>query len=150
MNNEICLICKKHVVNIGAVYQDELLYVSHYIPYPDKDDNYLGYYFIESKRHFKGMYNATNEEMSEIGIMLKNISKALMTVPNIEQVYSFIIGEGIDHFHIHVIGRYKNTPREYYGSRVDDWPDAPRGNINEITMLNEHIKSKLSEMDMNL
>lgn len=146
MNNEKCFICKKHDNNTGAVYQNDVLYVSHYVPYPDREDNYLGYYFIETKRHIKGMYDTTDEEMSIIGIMLKNISKALMTVPNMEHVYSFIIGEGYDHFHIHVIGRYKNAPREYLGSRVDNWPDAPRGNINEITILNEQIQSELNKM----
>ena len=143
MVNEKCLICKKHEDNIDAVYQNDILYVSHYVPRPDGDDNYLGYYFIETKRHFKGMYDATDEEMSAIGIVLKNVSKALMTVPNIEHVYSFVIGEGIDHFHIHVVGRYKNTPKEYYGPRVDDWPNSPRGNMNEIIKLNKQIQSHL-------
>ena len=143
MSSKNCLICEKHNDNSEAVYQDEILYVSHYVPYPGRVDNYLGYYFIETKRHFKGMYNATDKEMSVLGIMLKNISKALMTIPEIEHVYSFIIGEGIDHFHMHVIGRYKNTPQEYYGSRVTEWPEAPRGDINEIIKLNDYIKSKL-------
>ena len=111
MSNKNCLICEKHNDNTEAVYQDEILFVSHYIPYPDRVNNYLGYYFIETKRHFKGMYNATDEEMSALGIMLKNISKALMTIPEIEHVYSFIIGERIDHLHVHL-----NTPEKYYGT----------------------------------
>jgi diadenosine tetraphosphate (Ap4A) HIT family hydrolase len=144
MDKEKCSICKKHKDNIRTVFQNDILYVSHYIPHPDKDDNYLGYYFVETKRHFKGMYDATDEEMSAIGIMQKNISKALMTVPNIEHVYSFIIGDNVDHFHIHIIGRYKNAPREYFGPRVDDWPEAPRGKINEIAKLDEQIRSQLN------
>lgn len=146
MNSEKCLICKKHDNNTLTVYQNEVLYVSHYLPFPDRDDNYLGYYFIETKRHIKGMYDSTDEEMSTIGIMLKNLSKALMTIPNMEHVYSFIIGEGVDHLHIHVIGRYKNAPREFFGSRVDNWPDAPRGNIEEIITLNKQIQSELNKM----
>ncbi len=143
MDCEKCFICKKHEDNKDIVFQNDILYVSHYIPHPDSDDNYLGYYFIETKRHFKGMYNATDEEMYAIGIMLKNISKALMTLPNMEHVYSFVIGEGIEHFHIHIVGRYKNTPKEYFGPQVDEWPNAPRGNTYEITKLNEHIQSDL-------
>ncbi len=149
MDNAKCLICKKHEDNIGVVFQNDILYLYHHIPHPDRDDNYLGYYFIETKRHFKGMYDATDEEISIIGIMLKNLSKALMTIPHIEHVYSFIIGEGVDHFHIHVVARYKDTPREYLGPRVDDWPNAPRGSINEITKLNDQIHTALSKMYSN-
>ncbi len=138
-----CLICRKHENKIGVIYQNEILFVSHYIPHPDGDDNYLGYYFIETKRHFKGIYEATDEEITAIAMMQKNLSKALMTIPTMEHVYSFIIGEGVGHFHVHIIGRYKNTPKAFLGPMVDEWPEAPRGTIDDIAVLDEQIKAKL-------
>lgn len=139
-----CLICKKHKENRGAVFQNDLIYVSHYIPDPDKADNYLGYYFIEVKRHIKGVYDASDEEMTAIGLMIKKLGKALMTIPNMEHVYSFIIGEGVDHLHVHVIGRHKDAPREYWGPKVDEWPEAPRGNADAIRDLNYKIQNELN------
>lgn len=142
-----CLICKKQNNNQDIVYQNDLLYVSHFIPHPDKQDNYLGYYFIESKRHFTGIHNATDEEMIAISIMLRNLSKAVMSILDIKHVYSFIIGEGVDHFHLHVVVRYKNAPKEYWCQKVDEWPQAPRGGTKEIRDLNDQIKRNLDSLD---
>lgn len=48
------------------------------IRHPDDSDNYLGYYMVESMRHFHGMYDATDRKMEEIGKMIKYLSKAIM------------------------------------------------------------------------
>jgi len=37
----------------------------------------------------------------------------------------FILGDGVPHVHVHVIGRYPGAPREYRGPGVDEWPDCP-------------------------
>jgi hypothetical protein len=34
--------------------------------------------------------------------------------------------------HVHVLPRYPGAPREYWGVRVDEWPDAPRGGPAEM------------------
>jgi diadenosine tetraphosphate (Ap4A) HIT family hydrolase len=123
-----------------------MIYVSHYVPNPGKDDNYLGYYLVEVKRHINGVYDASDEEMSAIGITIKKLGKALMTIPGMAHVYSFIIGEEVDHLYAHVIGRYKDTPREYWGPKVAEWPEAPRGDAEAIRKLNYKIQSELSRL----
>lgn len=146
LNKQECLICRKHEENRGVIFRNDLIFISHKITHPEKDDNYLGYYYIETKRHFKGVYDATDEEMKIIGIMVKKLAKALMTLPDMAHVYSFIMGEGVDHLHVHVVGRYKNAPREYWGSKVDEWPEAPRGNAETVKELNYKIQSELSKL----
>ena len=141
--NQICSICNKHREQKDMVYQNEFLYVSHYLPHPDREDNYLGYYFIESKRHFKGIYDATKEEAIALGLMQRRLALAIKSIPEIDHVYSFVIGEGVDHFHIHMIGKYRNTPREYCGPRIDDWPEAPRGDRQDVLELNRRVKDYL-------
>jgi histidine triad (HIT) family protein len=42
------------------------------------------------------------------------------------------MGDGVPRVHVHVIGRYPDAPREYWGSKVDEWPQAPRGGEAEI------------------
>ena len=145
MNHEECIICKKHREEETVIYQDDLIYVSHYLPRPDKSDNYLGYYFIEPRRHFRGIYDATDDEMNAIGSMMKKLGKALMAIPNMEHVYSVIFGDGVYHVHIHMIGRYQDAPAEYRGIRVDDWPRAPRGGKEEINKFNEIVKEELDK-----
>lgn len=143
MENEKCFICEKHIKGIDIVFQDSLVSVSHMVRHPDKSDNYLGYYMVESIRHFRGMYDATEEEMAAIGKMLKVLSNALMNVLDAAHVYAFIIGEGLNHFHVHVVARYKDAPREYWGPAVDEWPNAPRGTLQDIKNLNEKIRNEI-------
>jgi histidine triad (HIT) family protein len=143
MENEKCFICEKHENGVDIVFQDSMVSVSHMVRHPDSSDNYLGYYMVESMRHFRGMYDATDEEMAVIGKMLKELSKALMDILNAAHVYAFVIGEGLNHFHIHVVARYKDAPREYWGPSVDEWPDAPRGTLQDVRNLNEKIRNEI-------
>lgn len=89
------------------------------------------------------MYEATDEEMAAIGKMLKSLSKAMMDILDAAHVYAFIVGEGLFHFHIHVIARYKDAPKEYWGPSVDEWPDAPKGTLQDVRKLNEKIRNEL-------
>jgi hypothetical protein len=34
-----------------------------------------------------------------------------------------------------IVPRYPDAPREYWGTRVDEWPHAPRGGSQEIEAL---------------
>ena len=61
-----------------------------------------------------------------------------------EHVYAAVIGHGVDHFHMHVIPRYPGTPREYWWTRVDEWPDAPRGGDAEIAALAVRLRAALA------
>jgi diadenosine tetraphosphate (Ap4A) HIT family hydrolase len=62
-----------------------------------------------------------------VGLLTARAARALRESQGAEHVYAAVIGHGIDHFHLHVIPRYPGTPREYWWTRVDEWPGAPRG-----------------------
>lgn len=143
MENEKCFICEKHKKGIDIVFQDSMVSVSHMVRHPDGSNNYLGYYMVESIRHFRGMYDATDEEMAAIGKMLKVLSKSLMDILDAAQIYAFVIGEGLMHFHIHVVARYKDAPKEFWGPPVDEWPDAPRGTVHDVRNLNEKVRCEI-------
>jgi diadenosine tetraphosphate (Ap4A) HIT family hydrolase len=49
------------------------------------------------------------------------------------------------HVHVHVIGRYPGAPREYWGTRVDEWPEAPQGGAAEIEEVADRIRAFLHE-----
>jgi len=62
-------------------------------------------------------------------------------------VYTFVIGDGVPHFHMHVVPRYPGAPREYWGVHVDEWPGAPRGGPPEIVALCARLHLYLESED---
>jgi diadenosine tetraphosphate (Ap4A) HIT family hydrolase len=85
----------------------------------------------------------TEQEAVHIGKMARRLARILKDELEAEKIYLFVIGEGIAHFHMHLLPRYPETPREYWGSRVDEWPEAPRGGEAEIAELSRNLRSRL-------
>ena len=142
-----CMVCRKHlgleVVPGGAIYQDDLIYISHAGLWGAERDHYLGHLFVEPKRHAAGLGDLTEEEAKVIGLFTSRLARALKHTEGVEHVYSFVIGDHVAHVHVHVIGRYPGAPPQYRGPRVDDWPEAPRGNDSEIAAVSERIRAFL-------
>jgi diadenosine tetraphosphate (Ap4A) HIT family hydrolase len=110
--------------------------VSHIVP-PDvlgRDGTtaYLGHLFVEPKRHAPGLADLTEAEARSAGWWCTLVSCALRDVAGAEHVYSAVIGDAVPHLHIHLQARFPGTPREYWWTRVNEWPSARRGGIAEI------------------
>lgn len=71
------------------------------------------------------------------------LSRALTATEGAEHAYLFVLGHAVSHLHVWVVPRYPGTPREYWGMRVDEWSDAPRGGPEEIAALCERIRGYL-------
>jgi diadenosine tetraphosphate (Ap4A) HIT family hydrolase len=143
-----CFICRKHeefkTREDYWVYDDEYIRICHWMP-KDNEKMYLGYYFIESKRHFRSIADASEEEAMVVGRLLKALSKTLQDTLETEHVYTFIIGDNVKHFHAHVVTRYKDAPREYWGPNVDNWPQAPKGSWEDIVLLNKKVRESIKK-----
>jgi len=143
-----CVVCRKQrgEVNVfgGFIYEDELIAVSHSLFWGDEKTHYLGHLFIETKRHVAEYADLTDEEAQRIGLYIKRVSQALLNTLAMDHVYAFIIVDGVPHMHVHVIGRYRGAPREYWGSKVDEWPDAPKGGEAEIEQLTYKLREYLN------
>jgi len=150
--NYDCIICRKHCGEVklfgGFIYEDDLIAISHSLFWGDETTHYLGHIFIETKRHVPEYAELTDEEAQRIGLYIKKVSKALLNTLDVDHVYSFMIVDGVPHIHVHVIGRYRGAPREYWGSKVDEWPDAPKGSEGEITKLTSLLRQYLIEQDL--
>lgn len=142
-----CLVCRKHrgetALPGGAIYEDELVFISHAPLWGDEQDHYLGHLFIEPKRHVAELAGLSEAEAQAIGLHTSRAARALMAIAGVEHGYAFVIGDGVPHVHVHVIGRYPGAPREYWGPRVDDWPEAPRGGEAEIARLAARLREYL-------
>ncbi len=144
-----CLVCRKHrgevAVPGGAIYENDLIYVSHAQLQRNETDHYLGHVFVESKRHVAELADLTEEEAQIIGLYVSRVAKALLHTEAMEHIYSFVIGDGVPHVHVHVIGRYPGAPREYWGPKVDEWPEAPKGKAREIEQVTTRLRAFLRE-----
>ncbi len=119
----------------GSVGEDELVVVSHAAPWPPEVADrpvYLGYLFVEPRRHAPGLADLTDAEARAVGWWCTRASRALREAGGAEHVYSKVIGDGVPHLHVHLLARYPGTPREYWWDNVTQWPGAPRGLVPQI------------------
>ncbi|WBL17012.1 HIT family protein [Sutcliffiella sp. NC1] len=141
--SEGCFICNKHAGNIElagvTIYEDEFVYVGHM----DRNGkpNYLGHIMIDLKRHAPTLAEMTMEEAAAFGMIMAKVSKALKESENAEHIYSFVAGDAVPHLHMHLVARYPNTPKEYWGPwDVYDWDGAPMGDNNDVISLCNRLK----------
>jgi diadenosine tetraphosphate (Ap4A) HIT family hydrolase len=146
-----CFVCRKHRGEIdepsGAIYDDGLVRAGHALPGPDGSPAYLGYLFVEPKRHAAGLGDLTDEEARALGLLATRLSRALIRAQGAAHVYAFVFGDNVPHLHIHVIPRYPGAPQEYWGTEVTGWPDAPRGGADDIRELADRLRADLARSD---
>jgi histidine triad (HIT) family protein len=145
---ENCLVCRKHRGELdvpgGPIYEDDLIYIAHALLHGDEVKHYLGHVFIETKRHVAELADLTEAESRALGLFTSRVARALMETQGMVHVYSFVIGDGVPHAHVHVIGRYLDAPKPYWGPRVDEWPDAPHGDNLEMAELTGRLRDFLT------
>ncbi len=143
-----CIICQKQrgafVVPGGPIYQDDLFMVWHAYT-PQKTTHwYLGWLFVELRRHVPELADLTDAEAAQMGLLIARISRVLMSVVQAEHVYCFVMGDGVPHVHLQILPRYPGAPREYWGVHVDEWPDAPHGDADAISTLAGQLREALA------
>ncbi len=144
-----CVVCRKHRGELpvpgGPLYRDALVYVGHAFIPPEQERAYLGWLLVEPRRHVPTVAELIAEEASAVGLWVSRAGCALKEVVGAEHIYVFVLGHHAPHLHVHVLPRYPGTPREYWGLRVDEWPAAPRGDLDEITALAARLRSTLAD-----
>lgn len=145
---ENCFICEKHagkIITAGdVIYEDKFIYVGHI----DRNGkpNYLGHIMIDLKRHVPALADMTVDEAKAFGVMMARVSRALEESEGAEHVYAYVSGNSVPHLHMHLVARYPNTPKEYWGAwEVYDWIDAPMGSNDEVVSLCRRLKTYLEQ-----
>jgi RimJ/RimL family protein N-acetyltransferase/diadenosine tetraphosphate (Ap4A) HIT family hydrolase len=148
-----CFVCRKHrdrgsLLPGGPVAEDDLVIVSHVVTPDvlggDGTTAYLGHLFVEPRRHAPGLPDLTEAEARRVGWWCTQASRALRDAAGAEHVYAAVIGDGVPHLHVHLLPRYPGTPREYWWTRVDEWPQARRGNAADIDALVHDLRAYLA------
>ncbi len=126
----------------GPIYEDDLVYAHHYSH--GEGPEYLGHLLLETKRHVPDFADLTHEEAQAIGLLVSKLSSALKSCAGAEKVYAVFYGEVTPHLHVHLTARYPETPAQYLRWNAEDWPDAPRGNIDAIAKLCCKLRTTLA------
>ncbi len=143
-----CFICHKHKEAVsaqsGLIYEDETVYIGHLLP-QQATPVYLGYLMLEPKRHAPGLADLTDSEAQALGLWAARLSRALKVSEKAEHIYAFVLGDHVPHVHIHLVPRYPGAPHQYWNVHVDEWPDAPHGDLQEIAGLCLRIRAALDK-----
>ncbi len=143
-----CFICAKHEDETtapgGWIVADEHAVVTHLplvTPAGAAETVYLGYLFVESRRHVGELGDLSSDEAASAGRLAARASRALQASEGAEHVYAAVIGHGVGHFDLHLVPRYPGTPRDYWWTRVDEWPDAPRGDAAAVSASADRLRA---------
>ena len=151
MNGEIfseqCFVCAKHALGDtapgGVLFEDELVYAGHAYPLAEPVLAHRGYLVAEPLRHVAGLGDLTDPEAAALGLLVNRLARALKEVAEAEHVYSFVLGDGLAHLHIVLAPRYARTPREYWGVRLREWPDARQVGEAEMRNLVARLRARV-------
>jgi histidine triad (HIT) family protein len=140
-----CFVCTKHALGDtapgGVLFQDELVYAGHAYPRVGPVWAYRGYLVAEPRRHAAGLGDLTDPEAVALGLLVNRLARALKKTAGAEHVYGFVFGDGLDHLHVVLAPRYAGTPREYWGVRLREWPDAPHVGEDEMRSLVARLRA---------
>jgi histidine triad (HIT) family protein len=148
-----CFVCAKHRGDLpvpgGFVWQDELVVATHRIMITPEGETvrevYLGHLVVEPRRHAAELAELSDAEASAVGVASARLSRSLMAVLPVEHIYAAIVGDEVPHLHLHLLPRYVETPREYWWDRVDEWPEAPRGDEHAVRKLVERLRVRVDQ-----
>lgn len=145
MPNNDCYFCLRQKGSIpvpgAAVYSDDLVYANH--AYDDPKQNYLGEFYIQTRRHVHHWADLTNDEACAIGLLITRLSRALKLVLKIEHTYVVYYAEVTPHLHVILTARYPDMPKEYIRGNIYKWPQAPLGDEEKIVNLCKEIRGAL-------
>jgi histidine triad (HIT) family protein len=142
-----CPICLKHLrqgpLAAEIIHETELLVASH-APITEPGGVYLGYLFVEPRRHVAELGDLTEQEAEALGLMSMRLSRVLQQAQGAEHVYAAVVGHHVEHLHLHLIPRYPDTPPELYWTQITDWEDAPRGDAAGVSQVAARIRAALT------
>jgi diadenosine tetraphosphate (Ap4A) HIT family hydrolase len=139
-----CPICAKHrgtgpLAGGPLIWHDEHVLVFHRPP-DATGRAFLGYLFIESRRHVPVLDQLTDAEAAAVGQAAARAARAIRQVLHPEYVFAAIVGRGVAHFHQHVFARHRGTPDEFDWMTGDRWGGAPYGDAAELDALAERLR----------
>jgi diadenosine tetraphosphate (Ap4A) HIT family hydrolase len=79
-----------------------------------------GWAVVIPMRHVESLDELTDEESGSLGILLRDLTRALKTVTGCQKTYVMLLAEqsGFNHVHFHVVPRMDDLPSERSGTAI--------------------------------
>jgi len=139
-----CFICEKHQAlekfTGPFIFEDAGIKLSHF-PILNSALATRGHLLIETTRHICDMSEMNADEASALGRLIAAGTELMKTRLGAEHVYLFRINDQVSHLHFHLVPRYPNTPKEYWGLKIWENPVSPQINLEEIKKICAQLSS---------
>jgi diadenosine tetraphosphate (Ap4A) HIT family hydrolase len=76
-----------------------------------------GWLVLTSARHARAWYDLQAAELAALGPLAARVMAAQRAALGAEHVYAFAIGDLLQHFHLHLVPRFADTPERLRGRR---------------------------------
>jgi histidine triad (HIT) family protein len=140
-----CLVCRELTGDVtvpgGFLFEDDHVTAFH-IPPRAGIPAYLGHLLVVTRRHVARLGDLSETESAAIGTAATRLARAL-TDTGADWVYSAVIGTGTPHFHLHLLPRYPETPRDVPWHAIDEWEGARLGGADEVAELAGQLRASL-------
>lgn len=134
---ETCRLTKKRDSGEAPLW-DSIIRTNYFDVVHAFNTSLLGWIVLVVRRHIESVDELTEDEASELGKLIRNVSAALRTILGCSKTYimQFAEKQGHHHVHFHIVPRMKNMPEENKGINV----------FNYLGVLDE---ARVSEPEMN-
>jgi diadenosine tetraphosphate (Ap4A) HIT family hydrolase len=140
----VCDICEKHRNMNGLLIKESDGLILSHMPAPaDGSGAYLGYCFIEAKKHITDFSDLESSDAVLIGNWLQALEKSHREILKASKTYFFKFADITPHFHIHVYPRHPGTPDQLIGEAVRHWTEAPRASLEDIRYFVNRVRAFL-------
>lgn len=136
-----CLFCRRTEPPENFIYED-----AHWLVRHSNETNILGYAVIEAKRHFIDLSAATDTEAASYGVILRAVTRAIREVTGCQRVYTFSLGEMVEHFHLHVVPRTESMPRTFRGRGILAYPTKPPGDASLTAEVSKRLTRRIERL----
>jgi histidine triad (HIT) family protein len=134
-----CAVCLKHkdlTRHTGpAIFDDGGWLVTHF-PKLETEKATRGHLLIESRRHLEDLTEMNEQEAAALGRLIRDGAARIKERLGAEHVYCYRINDKTKHLHFHLIPRYANTPKEFWGTSIMACTTAPKlSTLEEIAII---------------
>lgn len=102
-----------------------------------------GWLVITSERHARAWYDLTPEESAALGPFTREVMRTQLSALHAEHVYAFAIGDVLQHFHLHLVPRFAETPTHHRGRAAFDAPASEAAPSAEVEAAALAVKAAL-------
>jgi len=137
-----CFICKKHRAlseyTGPIIFEHGGLTLTHFPSVPD-EKAVEGWLIVEPRRHIEHMSEMNEAESAALGLLLAKAERLIKEKLGAEHVYLQRINDKVAHLHFHLIPRYPDTPKEFWGRRIHEFPGFKTLSLAQIQGLSKEL-----------